>query len=193
MSLASRARYWFPVLPLLGLLGATYWLDQQVQPEVAKPDNKKRHDPDAIMSNFSATKLGREGTPRFVLAATQMLHFSDDDSTELVLPRLVTLSPDHPPIYTRAQRGTVSRKGDEMFLHDQVKVTREASADQREMTLLTEYLRIVPDRDWVATDQAVTLLSPGNTVHAVGMEMDNKAHTLKLLAQVRSEHVPTKK
>jgi lipopolysaccharide export system protein LptC len=32
-----------------------------------------------------------------------------------------------------------------------------------------------------------------NIVHAVGMQFDNKAHIVKLLAQVNSEYVPENK
>src|SRR5665811_174572 len=69
MSFSSRARYWLPLLPLFGLLGATYWLNLQVQPQAAKPDSSKRHDPDAIIENFSATKLNEQGVPSFIMVA----------------------------------------------------------------------------------------------------------------------------
>jgi lipopolysaccharide export system protein LptC len=193
MTLASRARYWLPLLPLLVLLGATYWLNQQVQPEPARPDAGKRHDPDAIMDNFSAIKLNGQGVPRFIMTANRMQHYPDDDSTTLEVPRLTMLSADRPAIHTIARRAIVSSKGDEIFLHEDVEVLREASATQEELTLQTEYLRVVPDRDWSDTDRPVTIVSAHNTVHAVGLEMDNKAHTLKLLSQVRSVNVPTKK
>lgn len=193
MTLASRARYWLPLLPFLGLLGITYWLNQQVQQEAPKPDSSKRHDPDAVMENFSAVKMNQLGEPRFIVHAKKMLHYPDDDSTELETPRLTTLSAGHPPIHTFAQRGMVSSKGDEVFLYDNVNVIREASADREELTLLTEYLHIIPEQDLANTDRAVTIVDAHNTTHAIGLEMDNKVRTLKLLAQVRSEHVPIKK
>jgi lipopolysaccharide export system protein LptC len=193
MTLASRARYWLPLLPLLGLLGVTYWLNQQVQPEAAKPDASKRHDPDAIMENFSAVKFNEQGTPRFISAAKKMQHYPDDDSTTLEVPRLTSLSADKPAIHIIAKRGTVSNRGDEVFLHDDVEVLREASADREELRLLTDYLHVVPDRDWADTDRPVTIVDAHNTIHAVGLEMDNNARTLKLLSQVNSEHVPTRK
>jgi lipopolysaccharide export system protein LptC len=193
MNLVSRARYWLLLLPLLGLLGVTYWLNQLVQPESAKPDGGKRHDPDAIMENFSAIKLNEQGTPHFIMTAKRMQHYPDDDSTALEMPRLVTLSADHPPILTTARRGFVSSKGDEVFLHDDVKVLREAGAHQSELSLQTEYLHIIPDKDLANSNRAVTIKDAHNTVHAIGLEMDNKARTLKLLSQVRSEHAPNNK
>ena len=193
MTFASRARYWLPLLPLLGLLGITYWLNLQVLPESAKPDNGERHDPDAIMENFSALKLNEQGVPRFIMAAEKMQHYPDDDSTTLELPRLTTLTAGHPTIHTIAQRGIVSSKGDEIFLHGDVEVLREASGQQGELTLQTEYLHIIPDRDLINTDRAVTIADASSTTHATGLEMDNKARTLKLLSKVRSEHAPTRK
>lgn len=193
MTLASRARYWLPLLPLLGLLGVTYWLNQQVQPEAAKPDASKRHDPDAIMENFSAVKFNEQGTPRFIMAAKKMQHYPNDDSSTLEVPRLTTLSADSPAIHVIASSGILSSRGDEVFLHGDVEVLREASADREELTLQTDYLHVIPDRDWADTDRPVTIVDAHNTVHAIGLEMDNKARTLKLLSQVRSEHVPIRK
>lgn len=193
MNSTSRARYWLLLLPLLGLLGVTYWLNQQVQQELTKPGSGKRHDPDAIMENFSAVKMDQQGAPRFIMNAKKMQHYPDNDSTELEAPSLTTLSAERPPIYIFSQRGLVSNKGDEVFLHQNVRVVREASADREELTLLTEYLHAVPDQDIADTDHAVTITDAHNTTHAVGMEMNNNTRTIKLLAQVRSEYVPTKK
>ena len=95
-------------------------------------------------------------------------------------------------IHIIAKRGNVSSRGDELFLYDDVEVLREASARQNELTLQTEYLHIIPDLDWAETDHPVTIVDVRNTVHAVGLAMDNQARTLKLLSQVRSVHVPSK-
>lgn len=192
MTFASRVRYWLPLLPLLGLLGITYWLNLQVMPEPAKPDNGKRHDPDAIIENFAAIKLNEQGVPRFIVAAKKMQHYPDDDSTTLELPRLTTLSAGRPTIHTIAKRGIVSSRGDEISLHGDVEVLREASGQQSELTLQTEYLHIVPDRDIATTDRAVTIVDAHSTLSATGLEMDNKARILKLLSKVKSEHVPSK-
>ena len=190
MTFSSRARYWLPLVPLIGLLGVTYWLNQQAQPEQATPDSSKRHDPDAIVENFSATKLNELGAPSFIMAAKKMLHYPDDDSTSLEEPRITMLSAGQPAIHAIAKRATVSSKGDEVFLHDDVEVLREASEKQDSFKLQTQYLRIVPDQNLADSDRAVTIVDAHNIVHATGMELNNKARTLKLLSQVRSDHVP---
>ena len=190
MTFSSRVRYWLPLLPLIGLLGVTYWLNQQAQPEQAVPDSSKRHDPDAIVENFSATRLNELGLPSFIMAAKKMLHYPDDDSTSLEEPRITMLSAGQPAIHAIAKRATISSKGDEVFLRDDVEVQREASERQDSFKLQTQYLRIVPDQNLADSDRAVTIVDAHNIVHATGMELDNKARTLKLLSQVRSDHVP---
>lgn len=192
MTPLSRARYWLPLLPLLGLLGITYWLNQQVQPGSARPDATLRHDPDAIMNNFLATKMNEQGTPHFIVSAKEMRHYPDDNSATLEVPRITMLAAHRPAVHAIAKRGTVTNKSDEIFLHEDVEVLREATPDRGELTLQTEYLRIVPGKDWANTDRPVTIFDARNTVRATGMEMDNKARTIKLLSQVRSEHEPAR-
>lgn len=188
MTLVSRSRYWLSLLPLLGLLGFTYWLNQQVQQDAAAAVNNQRHDPDVIMDNFAATKMDLQGVPRFLLSAQQLRHYPDHDSTELELPRLTMLSTERPAVHMAAMRGEISSRGDEVRFHDDVRVEREAGGDQSALTLYTQYLRVLPEQDLANTDQAVVIVDANNTVHATGLEMDNKARILKLLSQVRSEH-----
>ena len=188
----QRLREWSTLLPLLLLLAATYWLNQQVQPLPSKPDSSKRHDPDFIIGKFSATTLNEQGVPRFLMSAQKMIHYPDDDSTHLEEPQLTSFFPGRPTIYSSAKRGEVSSKGDEVFLHDEVRLVRAASATQSEMTFTTTYLHAVPDRELADTDRPVTMIDAYNVVHAVGLQLDNRARVIKLLAQVTSQHEPAK-
>ena len=193
MIAVPRFRYWLPLLPLLVLLAFVYWLDSQVQQEGSTASHNQRHVPDVIMSNFSATKMDQQGVPRFFLSAQHLRHYPDNDSTELELPRLTMLTEARPEVHMVGKRGLISSRGDEVIFRDDVRVMRAASADQSALTLHTQYLRVLPDLDLANTDQAVTIVDANNTVHAIGLEMDNKARILKLLSHVRSEHLPNAK
>jgi lipopolysaccharide export system protein LptC len=187
-SALDRLRPWLALLPLLLLLGATYWLNQQVHPLSLHADENKRHDPDVIVSDFSATALNEKGVPHFVMAAKEMVHFPDDDSTHLANLQLRSLYQNQPPVYTSARQGEISKKGDEVFLRGEVKLVRAASAGQSEMTFATDYLHAVPGQDLADTGAPVTMTDAHNVIHAVGMKFDSRARTIKLLAQVRSLH-----
>ncbi|MBI5919807.1 MAG: LPS export ABC transporter periplasmic protein LptC [Nitrosomonadales bacterium] len=189
--MTRRLYSWLPLAPLLLLLGGTYWLNQQIQPLPPKPDDSKRHDPDYIVSNFSATTLDKQGSPHHTLSARQMLHYPDDDSLHLERPQLVSLHQGTPTLITHAQTGLVSHKGDEVFLRGDVYVVRKSTNELSERTFTTTYLHVVPDQDRADTDRPVIIADAHNLIRAAGMEMDNKAQTVKL-TQVRSQHEPAR-
>lgn len=185
----EKARAWLPLLPLLLLLAAAYWLNLQVQP-LPQIQGQQRHDVDYVVDNFSAVTLNLQGNPRFTLAAEKLWHYPDDDTTHLQMPQISSLFADRPPVVTSAQTGTISSKGDDVYLYDEVRVVRPASGDSGEQRFATDYLHVVPDRDWAETNQAVVITSPYNVIRGVGMELDNKARTAKLLSSVRATHEP---
>lgn len=186
MSVASRARSWLPLLPLLGILAVTYWLDQKTQPEEEKADSSKLHNPDAVVDNVSAVTLNQQGTPHFVMAAKQLVHYSDDDSTDLTEPDVTAIAPLRADVHMTARTGTLSSKGDVIELHNDVHIVRAASATQSELVMQTEYLKVMPNLETAQTDRPVTMDDANDHVDAVGMEMDNKAQIIKLLAQVKA-------
>lgn len=198
MTFLHRARYWLPLLPLLGILAATYWLDQQVQTATGQTDLIKRHEPDGMMVNFSAVTLSEQGTTSSIMHGKKLLHYPDDDSSTIEEPEITSMSTEqpasaHPPVHTTARFATVASKGDEVLLERNVRVVREASGKRGELVVSTELLQLFPDQNLIKTDRAITLVSDRDIVHAVGMEMDTRAHTVKLLSQVKAQHAAPQK
>ncbi|MDD4912600.1 MAG: LPS export ABC transporter periplasmic protein LptC [Sideroxydans sp.] len=189
-SIFNTLRSWLPLLPFVLLLGASYWLSLQVQP-LPTLDKTVRHELDYTIDKLSSTTLNEMGTPHFTLSAERLWHYPDDDSTHLSLPNLNYFTIDRPQIHASAKLGTLSNKAEHLFLQDNVQLTM--TSDKLERSFTTEYLHIIPEREWAETDRAVTLQNGRSTISAIGMEIDNPAHTLKLLSQVRAEHEPTRK
>jgi lipopolysaccharide export system protein LptC len=187
--ITEKARAWLPLLPLLLLLLATYWLNQQVQP-LPQNQSQQRHDVDFYVDNFSAVTLNAQGRPRFSLVAEKLWHYPDDDTTHLQMPKLSSMYADRPPTLTSAQTGMISSKGDDVYLYDEVRIIRPASEGISEQHFATDYLHVVPDRDWAETNQSVVMTNQYNTLRAVGMELDNQTRTVKLLSRVRATHEP---
>ena len=63
----ERLRSWLPLIPLILLLGGTYWLNQQVHPFEAQPDDRKRHDVDYSVENISSVTLDQFGHARYLM------------------------------------------------------------------------------------------------------------------------------
>ena len=129
--------------------------------------------------------MGANGKPEYSLSAARMLHYPDDESTNIQEPRLVQRHDDAAPILIRADRGTVSRNGNEASFFGNVVVVREASRERSELRIQTEYLQIVPDRDLARTDRPVTITEGRSRLAGVGMEFNNKTRQFALLSQVR--------
>lgn len=193
MTRLSRIRQWLPLLPLLGLLAVTYWLNAQVQRETVSNDGKKPHIADGIMENFSALTLDEHGEQRGIMAAKTMLHYPDDDSSELTLPHITSLSSKHPPVHMTAKHGLITQRGDEVFLQQAVLVRRVANgAEQPEMRLYTEHLHYISDKDWCGTDDPVRVEQGADLLTAVGMDMDNQAQQVVLRSHIRADYASSK-
>jgi lipopolysaccharide export system protein LptC len=185
----GRHTIWFP-LALLALMALiTIWIDRNVQAPQAKRDGNTRHDPDYKLNNFSTTKTDADGNLRYVLSATEMVHYPDDDSTQLQRPRFTQYTVGKPYTQIQGQRGLVSSKGDNVYIMDNVTVVRQAFEGRGEMRVLTEYLHVIPDDDLAITDRPVVITqAPKTVVYGTGMIYNKKARTLKLLSKVRAHY-----
>ena len=191
MTLVARARAWLPLLPLLGILAMSYWLDQQAQPERDSTNSARLHTADAIIDNMKAVTLNQQGTPRFIMSAKQLVHYADDDSTTLSEPDITALAPQRSDIHMTARHGTLSSKGDIIELSDEVEVVRAASKMRGELVVKSDYIKVIPDLETAETNHAVTVSEANNHMSAVGMELDNRAQTLKLLSRVKVSNAIT--
>ena len=181
----------FPLALMLALALLTFYLDRIVREDVAPPA-KRRHDPDYVISNFTTTTFDREGKPVSKLSAARMVHFPDDDTTELHAPRVVQTKPREPRMSVSADRGAVSADGEELFLYDNVVLVREADAERPEARLTTSFLHVLRERNLVRTDREVTIVEDTRSLSGRGMEYDGESRVFTLMAEVRGKFVPKK-
>lgn len=185
--ISSRLQAWLPLLPLIFLVFGSYWLTLQVQP--LPPAHKEmRHDIDFVVEDLSTTALNEKGQTKYILSAKKMWHFPDDNTTHLDLPFFTSPHADQPPLHITALTGTLSDKGEQVYLYDNVEVTRDAFKTTSERKFLTDYLHITPNRDWAETDHPIVMFDSSNVVTAVGMQLDSRARTVNLLSKVKATH-----
>jgi lipopolysaccharide export system protein LptC len=175
-----RPTSWLPLAAFALLAGLTAWLDQLVQPAQARADGKRRHDPDLIVENFSARKLGEDGRVLYTLAARKMVHFPDDDSAQLESIQLEAFEPRQPKMTITADQGRLEQGGDRVHIQGNVVVLREAGEKSEQSRLTTDRLLVLPDEGIARTDAQVRLDSASARALAQGMEIDNRGRTLKL-------------
>jgi lipopolysaccharide export system protein LptC len=186
-----RPTSWLPLVVLSLLVGLTLWLNQLVQPPVARADGSLRHDPDLMVEQFNARKLGEDGEVLYTLAAKKMVHYPDDDSALLESLTLEAFEPKQPKMTITADHGRLEQGGDRVLIEGNVVVIREADAKNPPVRITTEKLLVLPDEGIARTASEVTMVSPDGHAVAAGMEIDNKARTIKL-EKVRATYKPPK-
>jgi lipopolysaccharide export system protein LptC len=175
----------FPLLLMLALAVLSFWLERAVQPPEYDKSGNTRHDPDFIADDFGITKMNGAGKPEYTVSAERMLHYPDDDSTAVEMPRMVQRRDQAPAIVIRADRGRISKGGEETNFYGNVVVIREAGKDEKELRVQTEYLQVFPERDIARTDRPVIITEGGSRLTGVGMEVNNKTRQFQLQSQVR--------
>ena len=195
-SILDRITAWSPVLLLGSLAALTYWLDSQVQPPAPRRDGSERHDPDIYVEGFHAVELDPQGRPKQMVAGKRALHFGDDQTTEVIEPMLSQTEAGKPAFRITASKGKLSGDRKDVFFTGNVRAVRDAGPTQPgespagPVTVTTEYLHVVPDKDLASTDKAVTIEEPRGIIRSVGLTLDNKAKTLKLHSGVQGTLQP---
>ena len=183
----------FPLLLMLALAALTFWLGLVVREESESRQALRSHNPDYIVDKLLHTRYNAQGTAESVLAADKMLHYPDDDSTELVAPRLVQTKPNQPRVTITAERATLSHDGEELFLYDNVLVVREANEGRSEARMRTSFLQMARAQSVLRTDADVVITEGERVLSGRGMEYDNDSGQLHLRERVRGRYRPTKK
>lgn len=181
----------FPLALMFALALLTFYLDRTVRDEESQP-SLRRHDPDYLITNFTTTTYNKDGTPESILSAAKMIHYPDDDSTELIGPRMVQNKKADQRMTVSAQRGALSRDGEEIFLYDNVLLVREAAAARPEARLSTSFLHVVQDRSLALTDREVLMEEDHRSLAGRGMEYNYESGQLLLRSEVRGYFEPQK-
>lgn len=163
----------FPLL-ILGLLaGLSYWLELASRAPVTAATGHTRHDPDTLVYGFEIRRFDAEGRLQHTLRAAEMRHYPDDDSTEVIAPRLVYHR--NPPTEIEAARALVSGRGERVSLRDDVRVRRGATGDRPATELTTAALDVWPEDEIARSDAPVTITQGASRIQgAGGLEADHK-------------------
>lgn len=186
----------FPLSILLILTGLSFWLRYATELDGPRHDGKNRHDPDYIISDSILHKLDQTGQLQYILKAADIRHYPDDDSTDLIKPDLVYLHSKKPPLSLSAERGHVSRDGEQVDLYDNVRVQREASAKDEAMTAYMSQLTVLPDDERAFTKSPVLITRGKSWLKGVGMQVNNRTQMYEIESQafavLESKHAKKK-
>jgi len=188
-----RPTSWLPLGVMALLVGLTVWLNALVQPSVARADGKQRHDPDLIVENFSARKLGEDGKVLYTLAARKMVHYPDDDSSLLETLDFDAFQPRQPRVNITAERGRLEKGGEQVWIEGNVVVRRDAAERVEPLKIYTDRMLVLPDEGIARTSSEVRMESPSGHATAAGLEMNNSERTVKMQRVLSTYKPPERK
>lgn len=180
-----RSHTLFPLLALLLLAAGTAWLERVTRIEPPRNDGHLRHDPDFTAGTFTVRQLDKDGKLKYALTASSMVHYPDDESTDVTAPRLTYLE-SPPPMTLTSRRAHISKDGKVIELYEDVRGQRVAGPKSPPMSFTSSRLTVFPDDEIARTDAPVVLTHGNSVVTGVGMEADNLNLTFKLHNRVKA-------
>jgi lipopolysaccharide export system protein LptC len=183
--------HWLPLAlaAMLALMSA--WLNQLAERPPAQDDGGFNHDPDYIVEHFNVQAFDITGRPRHQLTAQRMVHYMDDDTSELVQPQFHLTSADQAPIAVSARRGLIFGDRDSVHFLGDVRASRSATSTRAAYLLSGEHLRLVPDAGILSSDKPVTLQQGKSVIHAGRLYVDEHNKRLELTGGVRGLYEKT--
>lgn len=189
-SVLQHARnFWLPLVIVGGLVILTAWLGQLAKAPMPKTASPVGHVPDYFVEDFTATAFDAGGKPRYRLAAVRMIHYVDDDTTELQAPRFIREGEGQARVLVRALHGKVSPDGEQVDFTGDVRMVHERLANGAPMELAAEQLRVYPERDQMHSDRPVVLKDGRGELRGGSLLADGQQRLLELKGRVKGVYV----
>jgi lipopolysaccharide export system protein LptC len=179
---------WVLAVILALLLASPFWLNQPQRAISPSQNSQLSRTPDYVVENFSAIQMDEGGVGRHILLARKMMHYPDDDSTDLEQPRLINTEPGKPAMQVKADEAKMTSNGEDIYLSGNVMVVRNGGKGRGETSMTTSLLHVIPSDDIARTDKPVVITETNAVIKAVGMEMSNRTGITQLLSQVKVVH-----
>ncbi len=173
----------------VGLSGWSVFISNQLKPS----SHNNPGLPDAFMSNVIATTLDKQGNPSLKLVTPKMVHYQENDKTDILSPHVTVFRQSPNPWYIDSDFAKVTEGIDQILFWSNVVIYHSADTESPTTTLKTASLTVFPNKKTAETHDAVTIIQPSTIVHAVGMTADLASGNIKLLSQTQGEYVPDAK
>lgn len=178
-----------PVLALAVVAALSWWLVQATRMQHA--DSAQRapltHTPDYFADNFSVSELDQTGATQYRLTATHLVHYEDDQMSDLTLPAVRAFQPGKPVTTATGQRGTVNSDASIIDLYEDARIVRDAGAGDPRMEADSEHFHVLVNDDIIQTEKPVKLEHGQSVATATnGMIYNNVTRVIQLFGNVRS-------
>lgn len=192
----SIGRTLLRLMPLI-LMGAltlmTFWLVQKnTPPESSMLERVRLHEPDYIIKDGTLSALNEQGTTKYRVLGNKVIHYDDDASIDIDLPRIRLFQPDKAPVTVKSNTGHLDGDLTILELFDNASIYRPAQAATTtepatfRMLASSSYFKVLINDDIVETDRPITLEQGMSVMHSTeGGTFDNIQQSMTLSGQVK--------
>jgi len=199
------SRYWLIVPLILVAIVARNWVERPETFEIEETVDMRRSEADYYLEEFTTRRFDANGALEYIVAGDSLSHFPDDDTSEVVAPRVELRRPG--AIWRiDAERGRLRTDPDVFTLLGDVRleriVTDEATVAATEapeptgddpagggpLTITTRDLSLALDGNEVATDAPLEIVAEGWRLAGTGLRSTIDAGKLELLSNVHGTY-----
>ncbi len=194
MSDMSEIRRRLPALLLLitgtMLAAGSFWLLEVTRRnDTTDAQQQKRTEPDYFAEDFRYTKVALNGQAEYVVEGRKLVHTPADDISHVDQPVVYSYSKERPPMTLRSDTARINGDHSEVHLHGKVHLDRPQARGNETMTVDSDYMLVLTNKDIVKTDRPVHITLGQSTLNGVGMVADNRQQQVSLLSRVNGTYV----
>lgn len=182
--MSGRAYFSSPLIFLIILVLLTFWLDLLTRPSEQNKNDNVYPNPDYIVEGLSGIRVDHERDIQREFSAQKLVHYLGDKVTHLAQASFINIDPENPLLRLQADQAEIKNKGEDIYLTGNVFAVRGTDDEKNKLTMKTDFLHLVPDENLVKTDQAVIITRLNTTIHATGLEFNNRVGMIHLMSKV---------
>ncbi|MFM0722097.1 LPS export ABC transporter periplasmic protein LptC [Paraburkholderia strydomiana] len=175
-----------PLVAMAALAGITWWLLQATQPRQNEgAPRPKGHTPDYFADNFSVSELDQSGATQYRLTAQSLIHYEDDELSDLIKPAMRAFQPGKPIVTATGDTGKVNADASIVDLYGNARILRAPGNGDPQMQADSEHFRVLVNDDVIETEKPVKLQRGMSVMTASGMNYNNVTRVMQLFGNVR--------
>jgi len=165
------SRYW-PIVPLLlvALLARDWVEDAPTDVKVEATIDMSETKSDYYLEDFTTQKFDPAGKLQYRVSGEKLLHFPEDDRSEIISPNVVLVR-DGVRWGITSKEGEMLREPDTFTLLGNVNIERFGANDDV-VNIRTESLTVHTESNEVSTEDVIEVVAEGWQLRSVGMLSD---------------------
>lgn len=176
---------------LVLILGFAMWMTMKSHRVHLDNTAKNAQLPDGYMEGVIAFIYDKQGKPSMKVITPKLLHYAENDTSQLTDPNLTLYRKSPQPWYITAKFAKSTLGAENVDFWDDVKIHHAGDINSPATVIKTTKLTVHPNKKIAETEDLITMIQPNLVVKATGMHADMNTGDIKLLSEARGEYAPS--